>query len=108
MDDEETVRHIVQTCTACWFRNILSFGDAHVNVERVSDPLIPEFLRATLDTFWGARIDFVHAQSGATPNTYADLSEHFRAHVFSARRCDGRFGLPNAVLTSESVCVSVG
>ena len=35
----------------------VSFGVAHVIVECASDSVIPKFLRATLDTFWRARID---------------------------------------------------
>ena len=51
----------------------------------------------------------MHARFGATSNIFADLSKCPRLHVFSGggealdRRCDGRRGLPHAVLTSANV-----
>ena len=54
-------RCIVYSCSLL-VQKQLSFGDAHVVVEGASDSLIPKFLRATLDTFWRARIDLcMHA-----------------------------------------------
>ena len=87
----------------------LSFGDAHVAVECASDSLIPKFLRVTLDTFWGARIDLcmhglvhpqTHLQIFRSVFVYTSLRMVFEA---LDRRCDGHRGLPHAVLTSESV-----
>ena len=75
-------KYIVYLCSLL-VRGLLSFGDAHVVVECASDSLIPKFLRVTLDTFWRARID-LHARSGATSNTFADLSKCFCLHVFSS------------------------
>ena len=52
---------------------------------------------------------FMHAQSGATSHTFADLSCVFLFTsswpVFEAldQRCDGHCGLPHAVSTSETI-----
>ena len=68
---------------ACWFKKQLSFGDAHVVVECASDSLIPKFLRVTLHLLESTN-RCVHARSGATSNTFSDLSKYFCLQVFSA------------------------
>ena len=84
-------------------------GDAHVIVECASDSVIPKFLRATLDTFWRARIDLC-MHSLVQPQTHVPINLSVFVYtssrpVFEAldQRCDGHCGLPHAVSTSGSV-----
>ena len=104
MDDEAIERN-----TLLLVQKQLSFGDAHVVVESASDSLIPKFLPVTLDTFWRGRIDLcMHGL--VQPQTLLPIFRSVFVYtscrvVFEAwdRRCDGRRGVPHAVLTSESV-----
>ena len=76
-------RYIVYSCSLM-VQKQLFFGGAHVIVERASDSVIPKFLRATLDTFWRARIDLCMHSLVQPQNTFADLSYCFCVHVFSS------------------------
>ena len=101
-------KYIVYSCSLL-VQKQLSFGDAHVVVECASDSLIPKFLRVTLNTFWRAPIDScMHGlvQTQTHLQLFRSVFVYTSSRVvFGAldRRCDGRRGLPHAVLTSESV-----
>ena len=108
MDDEATQRYIVYSCNMLIEKH-LSFGDAHVIVECVSDLLIPQFLRVTLDTFWRPRIDLC-MHSLVQPQTHSPIHRSIFEYTSSQSvlealdlRCDGHCGLPHAVLTTERV-----
>ena len=105
-NDEVIGRNTLSIRAEYRFKKQLSLGDAYVLIV-----LIPKFLVVALDTLWRARIDFVRARLGATSNKFCRSFEAFLSlHVFAGgvcaaldRRCEGRCGLPHAVLASESV-----
>ena len=101
-------RYIVYSCSLL-VQKQLSVGDAHVFVECACDAVIPNFLRATLDTFWRARIDLC-MHDLVQSQTHLPICRSVFVYtssrlVFEAldRRFDGRCGLPHAVLNSGNV-----
>ena len=114
MDDAAFERDTLSIRVRLLVQKQLSFGDAHVFVECGSDSVIPKFMRATLDTFWRARIDLcMHnlcMHNLVQPQTHLRICRSIFVYkssqlVFEApdRRCDGHCGTPHAVLNSGNV-----
>ena len=101
-------RHIVFCVQLVGSKNCLSEMRMFF-VECASDSVIPKFLRASLDTFWSARIDLCMYDL-VQPQTHLPTCRSVFVYassrlVFEAldRRCEGHCGLPHAVLNSGNV-----